>query len=167
MDIPEEIEESLGKFASDLAGADEIGVVIRVHIRIENALRGIVNRLLPHPDLLKKLELDYYGYVNLSLALGLSERLGRPLRVLGKLRNKFAHEIDYHLTKSDVNNFYSSLSAADKKMVHYIFERISGHDEETMHIQKFADLEPMDRFQLVAVGLWALTQVALLSNFES
>lgn len=56
------------------------------------------------------MQLDYFGRVHLALALGFSADLKKPLIVLGKMRNDFAHQLDMTINSSVINNFYSSFS---------------------------------------------------------
>lgn len=162
MQFPLAIEEELNQFTADLSREDEMGAVIRAHIRIENILLLVLDNLIPNPKHLKQLRLDYDGHVTLALSLGLNERFGAPLRTLGKLRNDFAHRIDFKLSKQAVTNLYKSLSTEDKTEVQSVFSRIKGLSDHTRDIGRFSNLEPMDQFKLIAVTLWAVVQAALL-----
>ena len=139
-----------------------MGAVVRAHIRIESILFSVVEELSPNPQHLRKLGLDYDGYVTLALVLGLSEHLGPPFRALGKLRNDFAHKADFSLNQSSVTNLYTALSGSDKAHVQSMFDRIKGDNEETAG-KKYSELEPMDQFKLIAVTLWAAAQAALIN----
>lgn len=136
-----------------------MGAVIRAHIRIENILLTVVEKLTPHPQHLKKLELDYNGYVTLAIALGLKEYFGPPLRALGKLRNDFAHRADFKLTQASVTNLYTTLSSEDKNHVQSMFSHIKDGNEETSR-KKYNELDAMDQFKLIAVTLWAMVKSA-------
>ena len=162
--LPEDNE--LGKFTEDLSREDEMGAVIRAHIRIENILLAVVEKLTPHPQHLKKLGLDYDGYVTLALALGLKERFGPPLRALGKLRNDFAHKVDFKLTQPAVTNLYAAMATEDKAQVQSMFAQIKDLNEETRR-KRFTELEPMDQFKLIAITLWAVAKAAQIKLTES
>lgn len=164
MDTSEEIEAEIQELTTDLFREDEMGAVVRAHIRIENLLIQTIECLLPHPKHLKKLNLDYDARVTLALALGLKEQFGPPFRALGKLRNDFAHKSDTSLTKQVVSNLYDSLSSDDKEQVQACFKRIKDGNEETRHIKRFSELEPRDQFKLIAITLWAVVRAAASSR---
>lgn len=162
MEISNEYQAEVQQLTADLFREDEMGAIVRAHIRIENLLIQTIESLLPRPKYLKKLNLDYDGRVTLALALGLKEQFGPPFRALGKLRNNFAHKLDTSLTKQVVANIYESLGADDKKQVQECFKRIKDENEETRHVKRFSDLEPGDQFKLIAITLWAVVRAAVI-----
>ncbi|MEG3998023.1 hypothetical protein [Microcoleus sp. SVA1B1] len=166
MEFSDAIQTEVAELAADLTREDEMGMVVRSHIRVESLLIQTVDCLVLRPALLPKLNLDYDQYVTLALALGLKEKFGPPLRVLGKLRNDFAHKLDTTLTKQAVNNLYAALAADDKQEVQACFERIKGDNEETKHIKRFSDLDPADQFKIVALTLWAVVRAAVMLHAE-
>ena len=133
MEFSDALQAEVAELADDLSREDEMGMVVRAHIRVESLLIQTVDCLVLRPNLLPKLNLDYDQYVTLALALGLKEQFGPPLRVLGKLRNDFAHKLNTSLTKQSANNFYKSFGADDKRDVQACFERIRGDKHETRH----------------------------------
>ena len=98
---PQEIL-GLDEFAEDLGAEDDLGAVIRAHIRIENLLYELLERMSPNPVALKSLNLNYDREVRLAVLLGMDSSLAPPLKLLGKLRNKFAHRIDAAITSEFV-----------------------------------------------------------------
>lgn len=161
MEMSQTIQDEIQELTRDLFREDEMGAVIRVHIRIENLLIQTIECLLPHPKYLPKLNLDYDSRVTLALALGLKEQFGRPFRSFGKLRNDFAHKLDTTLTKQAVNNLYESLGPEEKNQVQATFQRIKNDNPETRHVSRFADLDPGDQFKVIAVSLWAVVRSAV------
>jgi hypothetical protein len=161
MDTSDKIQAEIQALTADLFREDEMGAVVRAHIRIENLLIQAIECLLPRPAQLKRLNLDYDSRVTLALALGLKERFGPPFRALGKLRNDFAHKLDTSLTKQVVANLYDSLGSEDKEQVQACFRRIKDENEETRHVKRFSDLEPRDQFKLIAITLWAVVRAAV------
>lgn len=155
MAFSEEIQAEIGALSADLTREDELGAVVRAHIRIESLLIQVVESLVLRPPILRKLNFDYDEYVTLALALGVDERFGPPLRVLGKIRNDFAHKLDTTLSKQSARNLYNALSAEDKQRVQGCFERIKSINEQTRDIKRFSDLEPTDQFKILAITLWA------------
>jgi len=136
-DIPADVQE----LTRDLFREDEMGAVVRAHIRIENLLINTIERLTPKPKHLGRLNFDYDSRVTLALALGLKDQFGPPLRALGKIRNDFAHKVDTALSTEMVNNLYACLGAEDKDRVQGCFRNIKGENPETKDIKRFADLE--------------------------
>jgi hypothetical protein len=161
-------EDEISQLSADLSREDEMGAVVRAHIRIENLLLKVVEGRLPHAKYLPKLNLDYDGLVTLALCLGLEERHGPAFRALGKLRNDFAHRLNTALNKQTVTNLYKALATEEKHQVQSMFLRIKGLNEETRHVARVADLEPSDQFKLIAVTLWVVVRATLhLQSSES
>ncbi len=161
METSDAIQVEARELTADLFREDEIGAVVRAHIRIENLLNKTIERMLPNPKHLKKLKLDYDGRVTLALALWVKEQFGPPFRALGNLRNKFAHDLNTSLTEEVVANLYESLSPSDKEQVQACFKRIKDENAETRHVQQFTDLAPPDQFKIIAISLWAVVRAAL------
>ena len=161
------IQDEIQELTRDLFREDEMGAVIRVHIRIENLLIQTIECFLPHPKHLSKLNLDYDGRVTLALALGLKEQFGQPFRAFGKLRNDFAHKLDMTLTKQAVSNLYESLGPEEKDHVQATFKRIKNDNPETRHINRFAALDPGDQFKVIAISLWAVVRSAVLLHSQT
>lgn len=162
MEVPSHLKTQLDALAKDLARDDDMGAVVRAHIRIENILIQIVEALLPEPSVVKRMNLDFDGYVNLALALGLAKELGPSLRAMGSLRNKFAHRLGTELDVPAVKNLYESLPPRDKKQIHASFTRIRDQHESVKAAAKnYSQLGPKDQFQLIAVVLWCSLQARL------
>jgi len=99
-------------------GEDDLGVVIRSHIIIENGLNSFIERLMYDKKEFRKINLEFDKKVKLAVSLGLTDRFKAPLCSLGKLRNQFAHTIRSEISAQDANNLYKSFSAEDKKVLH-------------------------------------------------
>ena len=151
----------LDELIKDLFNEDEMGSVIRAHIRIENTLINIINITAPNPNYIKKLNLDFDGSVTLALLLGLSEEYAKPLTVLGKLRNDFAHKPNMKLSKNEVNNLYKSLNSEAKEFIQNSFKEIKEKNETIRPFKKFSDVPPIDQFRLIVVNIWAQIQSSL------
>jgi hypothetical protein len=54
------------EFLKDLQGEDELGMVIRAHIHIEHHLNELLNMVIPYPEYLKPMQLDYAGKVSVA-----------------------------------------------------------------------------------------------------
>lgn len=99
-------------------GEDDLGVVIRSHIIIENSLNSFIESLMYDKKEFRKINLEFDKKVKLAVSLGLTDRFKAPLCSLGKLRNQFAHTIRSEISAQDANNLYKSFSAEDKKVLH-------------------------------------------------
>jgi hypothetical protein len=98
----------------DLLGEDELGIIIRAHIHIEEYVDKFLILKTEEYKYLEKVKLEFSEKVLVGLSLGLDEKFYSPLIVISKIRNKFAHKTDSSLTQSDVNNLYESFCAEDK-----------------------------------------------------
>jgi hypothetical protein len=138
-------------FLDALSGDDDLGCVVRCAIHIEHALIGLIENAVMRPDQLERLNLDYAGRVTLALSLGLSLDYSKPLRALGTLRNRFAHQLRSELTDSDVNNFYKSFSPTDRDFMQLYFSKM----RELGHVKgaTFAAAHPRDRFSIIVIAL--------------
>ena len=164
--VPAELKEELDAFVADLFREDEIGSVIRAHIRLELLLNELVDHLVPKPEHLKKLNLDYDGTITLALAMGMNSEFGPPLRVMGKLRNAFAHRLNMALDTNEVSNLYKSMNQLLKEQVQASFVRIRKANESIQQFRKFAEVPPGDQFKLIAVTLWASFKVQVIQLKE-
>jgi hypothetical protein len=153
------------KFITDLLGEDVLGVVLRAHNYIEALLARLLDALVPSPEYLMKLNLDYSEKVDLSVAMGLGLEYACPLKALGSIRNKFAHRLDAVLFKDDTKNLYEGFCSDDKNVVQSTFERTKKQiaPEKTV---KFKHLGPKDQFVLLVVTLRAMLLAAVLEAEE-
>ena len=49
--------------------------------------------------------------------MGLNEEFKSSLLSVGEIRNKFAHQPQFELTKQDTNNLYNSFAAPEKELI--------------------------------------------------
>lgn len=141
-----------------------MGAVIRAHIRIEGIVIQFVEFLLKQPSQLKRMNLEFEGYVSLALALGLNEEYGSSLRALGSLRNRFAHSLGTSLDASTVNNLYSALAPKEKDQVQASLSRIRAREGSAEIPKSYSQLGAKDQFQLVAMVMWTSLQSKLLKT---
>lgn len=104
---------------SDLVKAlsieDDVGKVIRTHISIEVILNNFIEFVIYRPKYLSQIKLDYSDKVYLAISIGLSECFKKPLLLIGKMRNSFAHKQEQVLNENWINNYYSSFASEHKK----------------------------------------------------
>jgi hypothetical protein len=140
------------KLLTDLQGEDELGTVIRGHIHVEAQILRLLEVLVPYPEHLKKVKLDYAQKVQLTVAMGLKPEQAASLNMLGSIRNRFAHKLERNLTKSDADNLYKSLEAEAKTLVQEAFE-LTNNQLSSDKSTKFKHLSPRDQFVLIVIAL--------------
>ena len=155
--------KELNEFAADLLSEDELGSVIRAHVRIEYLLRQALKNWIPHPEYIDKLDPDYDAIITIALMHGMDERYGPPFRALGKLRNDFAHKTGTKLTKQSVNNLYKCLSSEDKKGVQGLLKELQDKYDFASTAGPLADAMPVEQFQLIALKLWAIAKAMAIT----
>ena len=137
-------------FKTALEHEDDLGAVIRVHLHLEIYVNQIINLLVPNPEDLKPIGLDYFGKVHLISALRIDPQNLKVLLALGKMRNKFAHDLNYKLDKSNVKNLYETLSSFLKETLQNSHNKVRCK-REFQDINKFEKLSPKSQFILIAV----------------
>jgi len=142
------------RFYAELTGKDPLGVVIRGLIYIDLELSALIEEAIYDPSHLKALKLDYSGRLNLAAALGLDGRFLPPLRALGSLRNRFAHQPNMSVSESDAQNAYEALSPHEKQIVRDSLRRVQAK-LVTKGDTAFGELEPLDKLVLIMVALRA------------
>jgi hypothetical protein len=144
-------------FLSALLAEDELGVVIRAHIYIEASLNEFNEACIPVPQHIPNLR--FQQRIDLACALGLKPEYGPALKVLGHMRNAFAHKLNTKLTRESVEKLYCALSKTAKEAVEQSFRKTKSQ----LLAEKgpdFQNLEPKDQFVLIAVSLNAMLLVA-------
>ena len=98
-----------------LRGEDDVGVVIRGHLGLENALNTLLEVGLPKG--LSNLEnLRFPARVDLAIATGLLDPAGRSAWLLvNELRNRVAHDLDGTLDKAVSDKLESALALRPEK----------------------------------------------------
>ena len=138
-------------------GEDELGVVIRAHIVIEQFLNAPLRGLIVNPKYLEKMNLDYSQTVQLAVTLGLDPRFYPALNSLGKLRNDFAHNLIPSISKQAVNNLYKALDEDTKSILNNGVATILKEDGTR---SKHKELSYRQQFINIAAVLGAALQKA-------
>jgi len=162
MDEPIRFQPEVEAFVADLLKEDDLGAVVRVHIRIEFALRELVKSLVVDPEFLKKLDLDYSHTVQVAGALGINKAYIPSLNALGTLRNNFAHDLKTELDSNAVSALYSSLAPDHKEDVQRVSEELWVSHKIGTPYPGFKKLEPRDRFVTIALVVWGAAVGAVL-----
>jgi len=141
------------KFHKILRGEDDLGVVIRTHIHIEQQLNELLGLLCCNFNSLeKKARLGYFKKVCLAEALGLMPELSEILKVLGNLRNDFAHKPDMEIDNSNSSRLYDAFSSDGKKILQNVYNVIRKNSKNKVS-KSFKKLPPNDKFILLAVTI--------------
>lgn len=139
-----------------LMGDDPLGMVLRAHMHIEEELiKFIAARGHPESDIPR----GYARCADLAVALGLPEEFRQQLSVLGKLRNRFAHQQNSIIELSDVEAF-DAAHANDDGIVEYAYSRTLSKLNDSVRKPSVKDLEPKERIILHIITLWAGVAVA-------
>lgn len=139
------------RFYADMSGKDALTVVVRAAIYIESQIIHLIEAYLD-PAHLNKMDLTYLQRVYLAAAIGMEPRLVKPLKALGEIRNKFAHQLDASLSKNEVENFYSAFDPADKQIIQRVYQR-TRKTSATKRPSQIKSLPPLERFTLCATAL--------------
>lgn len=105
-----------------LRGEDDVGVVIRGHLGLENALNTLLEVGLPKG--LSNLEnLRFPARVDLAIATGLLDPAGRSaLLLVNELRNRVAHDLDAALDEAVAGQLESALALRPQKTIGLIYQ---------------------------------------------
>jgi hypothetical protein len=147
------------QFLDALTGEDELGVVVRGHIHIEAGLNDFISAMIPFPDRLPS-GMRYQQKVDLACALGLRAEHAPALKMLGEMRNSFAHKLNVGLSKESLAKLYRTLSPSDREAVEIAYRNTNRKvlSEEGM---PFEELDPRRQFILIAITLKGMLLVAV------
>ena len=148
------------EFQAVLQGEDDLGMVVRAHIRIELCLNELISTLAVDISHIDKMNLEYAQRVHLAVGLGLLPTCAPPLLVMGTLRNAFAHRATATLGRQEVNNLYKALPADDRVIVNQAYEKTK-RQLASAGMPQFRALPPKDQFIFIVVGLRAALMFAI------
>ena len=155
------------KFHKILQGEDDIGVVIRTHIQIEQHLNELLKLLCRDFNALEEnTRLVYSQKVYLAEALEINADYGKFLRALGKIRNEFAHKADMKIDKSNTSSLYDALSSELKRNLQNIYDETRKLNKNKIN-KSLKKLEPRDKFILLAVAMQSSLQGLIAFKKES
>lgn len=142
-------------------GTDDLGVVVRSHIVIEQYLNDIIESVLTKPEIYRQhINFDYHIKVKLVSAIGLHQKFEPALKTLGKVRNDFAHNIRDNITKQDATNIYKALDPEGKEIVQKLYLNIKKRYSD-MDLPTYRELCPKDKFLLNIIALAGALEVAV------
>lgn len=141
-------------FYHELVHASSLVVVIRSAIRIEGEITELLRSRVLDASAFEKIDLTYFQRIQLAVAFGLQPRLLKPLKTLGEIRNKFAHNVRPEIGKSDADNFYDAFDPIDKQIIQNSYAAIRKENiKKLRRPKKIQDLSSLDRFALYATTL--------------
>lgn len=129
---------------SALLNEDDLGAVIRAHIYLEQDIDHVISLIVRKPDYINKLTIDFSNKLKLAIALGMDEEVYKPLVSISNIRNKFAHNFNMKLNKSDVNNFYKSFVSEDQAVIQNMISK--NPDGPSGLAKKFSLLTVKEKF---------------------
>lgn len=145
-------------FLDSLDGEDELGIVIRSHIHVEQYLNSLIVKLNVNDKYLDKMELTYFQTVQLAIGLGLDPRFESALYKLGKLRNDFAHNIRGNLTEDDAKSLYQCLSGSEKNTLQNLVKKT--HKELEHDIKDYNSSDAKYKYIYAVTMICAALQTA-------
>lgn len=85
-----------------LFSKDETGIVLKVHLYVEQKLDELIDIIFPNSDYI--LRQTFAQKVNILNSMGaLGERNYNAFITINKIRNKFSHKFGYSLSEKDLN----------------------------------------------------------------
>lgn len=98
------------QFISDLLREDDVGLVLRGHLHVEQQLIELISTLLPFAERCDWAKVSYRAKVQVAYGCGLPADLKDLLERLGAIRNEFSHSLTASITKQSALDLYNSLS---------------------------------------------------------
>ena len=138
-------------FLDSLRGEDVMGAVVRAHIHIEARVNRVLRALTPHPNHLPK-NLRYEQAVRLAVAMGLHERILEPLKILGQIRNDFAHDLAATLTDRMANLLLESFSSDDREVIEGAYS-MTNTQLATTDMPPLKDASTRNKFIFAAIAM--------------
>ncbi|PHA61734.1 hypothetical protein [Bacillus wiedmannii] len=105
-----EFKEVTSKFMEDTEGENELQVILRGHLYLENEIERLLRFVLVEPDFILTERFMFMNKVNLAFALGLipKDRIA-GYKKINKIRNEYAHKLDFEITEKDASDILSVL----------------------------------------------------------
>jgi hypothetical protein len=94
----------------------DLAFILSAHLYVENCLIELLEIKLPFPDkLFREYKPSFQQLLALCLAEGLiTDDLALVLKKLNTIRNKFSHNLQYHLDKNVTQDFLITLNKMEK-----------------------------------------------------
>ena len=144
------------RFSDALVGDDELGAVLRSQLIVERLLKSFINEMLPNPKGLSigsLANMRYEQVVDLSIAFGILPWVGSPLKKLGRIRNKYAHDVDFKLTKEIVLELRGTFQSERLEEIEELYKPTREILGEA-GVEHVKDLKPQLQFTVYMIGLY-------------
>lgn len=161
IDIPQDLVDKMLPLAKDFFLEESTSMAIKFHLRIEHLLDFFLRKKAPKPEFLDKIARNYESKVSLALLLGLPKERENGLRVVGRIRNKSAHDADFAFDQRLMDALHSSFSSEEKEYIDFLFDKIRLIETSIKDKQCFQDLEVVDQFKLLIMFLWMALYVII------
>lgn len=90
---------------------DLVGVFLRAHLWVEQLLADLITVKLERPEVLNVGRWQFAQKINLALALGiLDDAEAAPMKLMGKIRNRLAHDLNGEPTAEEIRHLEGALS---------------------------------------------------------
>ncbi|MES5869260.1 hypothetical protein [Bacillus cereus group sp. RP32] len=98
------------KFKRDTDGENELQVVLRGHLYLENAVERLLQSVLVKPGSILTNRFMFISKVQLGIALGVIPESRKTLyEKLNTLRNNYAHQLNFKMTDKHLNDIVSCM----------------------------------------------------------
>lgn len=145
---PSPVELDASGIFEALSGEDNLGVVVRGLIHMEYELDKFIAKMIFKPD---ELKLNNFGMrLRVALACGLRTELKKPLQILSKIRNNFAHELSIELTETHVEDLRKSFSRLELTILKDVCSKQIGGT----NANSYESFGTSDRLRLLLIVLW-------------
>jgi hypothetical protein len=150
MPLVRDVNKELSFFET-MSGPDAFTVVVKGAGYIDRELTKFIEMSVLYPSVIKDLSLDYQGKCSLASALGLPIRMRAPLKAIGSVRNRLAHDPDASLTETDAKNLLNCLSPDDREVTEATLSRLQRKRGEV--VVPLSRMGLLDRYVLVMITL--------------
>jgi hypothetical protein len=96
---------------------EELILILQAHLFVENIIDEILCSILKRGDILTENNLSFYQKLLVIQASGIIESyLIDILKRLNNIRNKFSHQLQYHLSEKDIDSIGAPFGELYKKI---------------------------------------------------
>jgi hypothetical protein len=141
------------EFFDALLAEDDVGCVIRSHLYVEAQINRYLELAVVDQKYLRKLNLNYAKKVELLCCLGFDAKFREALKKIGSVRNKFAHDISFHLSREVVKDLYNLLPEFGRQAVEISLDVLNQHLTYPVSASRYQDLEPKLQLVLIVLNL--------------
>ncbi|GAA3410798.1 hypothetical protein ACFFNY_20870 [Paenibacillus hodogayensis] len=109
-EIVDRYEEQHNKFMEETSGENNFQVILRAHLYIEFEMKELLHIKLKHPQELGE-QVKFSDTLRISLAIGaIPLELKNAISYVNRIRNKFAHDLNYQFNEATHKKFIDNFS---------------------------------------------------------